>query len=225
MALTTDLIARTRDLLAEAGADFYDDALEIMPALNEGRLDLFSGLDALPMTFSDTVTIDAEGVATAPCPGLLESYIEVRYDGVPLTPLTAQEVGPYSILEAGTPTHYCPEFLTDGGTELMRLYPTPTSEGTVAMTYYAYPPELVNSADPALVVDPTWHVAHHFAVCYFAAARLMPKDNLREQADRMQSRYDEQKAAYKRWLRARLAYRPSTTATVALPATFDMNRR
>ena len=43
-----------------------------------------------------------------------------------------------------------------------------------------------------------------------------------ESADRMMQRYDQQKAEYKRWLRARMAPREVKPGVVALPNHFEV---
>lgn len=197
-ATTADLIARTRDLLAEAGADFYDDSVEILPWLNDGVVRMFANLDALlRMTDYNLVT----GTSTVDPAYAVRKFAKLLCGTTELRPLTADE---YMSLPAatGTPYAYCAEFTTAAGGSRIMLYPTPDADVTNGLRVFAwvYPAPLVSAAEGVTAVDPTWHAPFHFAPCLWAAAVLLRKDHRPEDAVEMESRFYGEIAAYKRWL-------------------------
>ena len=190
---TADMVAATRDMLAEPVPDFYTD-LEIIEALNDGKDDIFSEINAIIRAYSGTVPA---GQATVPAPADFGRWIDLRLaSGAPLIYVTAED---YTALTAATgiPGQYCPTFLDSGGGYVLVVYPTPDVDYNLAGHYYALPPRLTDDQGP------TWHKKWHMLPTYYAAARLLPRDNKDEEAALAQTRYEQGKAEYRRWLATR----------------------
>jgi hypothetical protein len=194
------LRARTRDLLAETSADLYDDA-EIDTELNEGAIALLAGLDALPRILTPISTVASTAVYDAPTD--LERWSELWWSLTPerLMPLSIQD---YLRMDytyrttAATPEHFmynAPDAVT--GLPTFQLVPPPstTSASVLTGTYYALPVTMSDS------VGPNWHRPFHYAVCYYAAASLLPKDNRAEAAADKMNRFVQEQGRYQMWLR------------------------
>jgi len=187
---TADLVARTRVLVGEAVADMFDDNVDIIPALNEGTIKVFSKVDALIRPFSGMTTVGSPLVGGC---GSVARWITVRAGTAKLA-----YVDQLSYLDlpdaSGIPTQFCPDMLDASGERVLALYPTPATATAIAGAYYAYPPRLTATQGPA------WHADRHYLPCFFAAHIILRKDNLPEEADTMYGHFLDGIAEYKRWL-------------------------
>jgi len=224
MATTLELIARVRDLIAEAAADYYSDA-EILGYVNEGRSRMFGFLDVLPAAFTLEVVATQEAYDLTE---LVARWVWLNTSTTPLIPITARE---FAMLKAagtssGTPTHYCPEFLKADGTTQLLFYPTPSTSDasgnpSVNGFYYAEPPLLVLAATgpPAVTaVNPAWHENYHFLPSYYAAGVLLRKDRLHETAEQMEGRFNAGVEEYRMWYERKFPLRFEATRPASEPA-------
>lgn len=204
----SDLLKRLRDLLGEEVADFYDDALELLPLLNEGLVQIFSNVDAFPR-YATTATVANTDHVHAPTD--VTRWRSVKVGGTEMTYMNPVE---YAQADAasGTPTSYTPHIDVNGDAVLL-LYPTPTSILAVEMFYYGLPNLL--STTGGAEVGATWHRRYHFLPCYYAAAQIFHKDNLPERAELMQSKFDIGVMDYRKWLGRSLPPHETIMSTVA----------
>lgn len=199
-ATTDDLLAFTRDLLAEHYADFYDDEA-ILRDLNAGIVRIFSSVKALPA--KATIAIQP-GVTTYPAPADLASYGKVTIAGQrePLTPVLIHEVDEG---KPGKTRHYDPGAVMGDGSPAITLYPAPASSGSLVIHYWRFPAMLC--VHEHMETGPTWHQRYHFLPCYYAAGVQLHKDKRPENAELMMAKFERGVVEYKRWLNAN---RPSS---------------
>lgn len=200
------LVRRTRDFLGEPEPNFYDDDADIIPALNAGKDILFSDLDALPRTWTDTTV---QGAVSLPAPEGFSRWISVRHaDGTPLVFVNQLD---YAALKAetGKPTSYVPDVLDAGGSPVIVLYPTPNLAYTLEGSYYAIP------SDMTAELGPTWHRRFHYLVCYYAASVLLHRDNKHDEAQAHELTWERGKVDYRDWLARKAPYREYTMAQMS----------
>lgn len=223
---TTDLIARVRDLVAEATPDYYEDA-EILGYLNEGKSRMFAHLDVLPRQLDIDL---APGQEVYRLDEIVARFEHVSFSGrTQITPVTSEEFARLKMTAAtGAPRYYCPEFLTSRGEPAITLYPVPDAlyPSGLQGVYYAEPPDLVlanNTVIPPLPgVDPNWHVPYHALPSYYAASVLLRKDRLRDQAHFEEQRFFAGVEEYRRWYERKFPRRVRSThaqGVRSLPAT------
>lgn len=189
---TADLIARVRDVLAEETQDFFDDTTEILPLLNDACLDIFGDVDALPKSWTGDTVQDQSYLA------LPVDIARIKVVRVADKVLTEVMVPEYHRLDAatGTPTKYL-MVLDSAGAEQIVFWPTPSSALAVQVDYIAYPLTLT------ALQGPVWHSRFHFLPCLYAAAELLDKDHLPENADRLRMKFEAEKVRYRQWLNER----------------------
>jgi hypothetical protein len=215
---TADLISRTRDLLAEQGADQFDDTTDIVPALNDGKSIMFSEVDALPFLIDTTLAPGERDIAP---PQRLSRIVSVQANGRELDMVLASEIPDRRFDATGTPTHYCIEFLGATGDPIIRVFPAASATCAITGMGYAQPVELSNSTP---TVTPAWHKEFAFVPCYHAASVLLISDNRIESAGLMSSRFASEVSRYKSWIAKRVSSRTATVNPIALGPAYRVNR-
>ena len=182
---TSDLLARTRDIVSEETPDFYDDASEILANLNDGILRAFKVLEVLPRPFAGSTVAGSPEVALSNI--RVAKWHSLFFNTIPLYPMTDTEYA-RAIAQSGTPSHYSTDFLNSVGGQQITLYPTPSISSADALTgmYFAIPAALVATGT---VVNPTWHAEFHFLPCWWAAAILLRKDHMPVEAAECEARF------------------------------------
>lgn len=224
-ASTADLILRVHDLVAETGLDSYDgdgNDAEILAAIVDGVVTLFSQVDALPTELAANTVIGESDVAPT---ARVARFTSLYAAGRRLDAIYAVEVPERSFTATGAPTHFCAEFLSGTGDPVLRLYPTPDSVVALTGIYYRIPPTLSLAAGSLPAVDPLWHSEFHFAPCYYAASLLLTKDNRAQSANLMLGRFFAEIDRYQKWMNKRTTgSKTLNVPTNPLGSTFAIDR-
>ncbi len=220
MPTTADLLAFTRDLLSEHGAgDFFDDAVEVLPLLNDGKNKMFAVLEVLPVVLTPITA--TSGVSTYNVTQKIGRFENLLHSGVSLTPLDFWAYAKKTA-RAGTPTHYVPQ-VTDlaTGADQIILYPTPAATAPSGITGFGWgvPSDLV-TAPSGSVVNPTWHAHEHFLPCYWAAAQLMRKNVKPADAMELEGLFWAGVRRYQDWYNEKFPPRAVETEDVGLASTY-----
>lgn len=197
MATTADLIARLRDIMGEEAADFYTDATEMLPALNEGKNRLFSDGFAIPKALTPIASVDGQADYNSPTD--LVRWNRLLYLGEELHPISAYEYGGMDtdVMDVeGTPFYYVHDLISATGAPQFRLCPKPAASvaGAITGMYWARPADLTTGVGG---VNPTWHPDFHFVPCYWAASVMLLKDHRPEAAQDMAARFEIERKRYR----------------------------
>lgn len=207
---TLDLIARVRDLIAEADADYYSDA-EILGYLNEGKSRMFAHLDVLPRLFKMPLV---SGESFYPLSEPVARWDMLAVDGRLVTPIMSHEYAEMMTSPSqGTPRFFCPEVMDRNGQQMLAFYPVPNNNMVASGQYYAEPPDLslgdAIAVPPIPASNPIWHKPYHILPCYYAAGVLLQKDRLHEKAQLNDQKFMGGVAEYRAWFERKFPRRES----------------
>lgn len=155
-----DLIADTKDRIAEGSSTFFTDAT-IKRWLNEAQRYVVRRTKIIERTGqADTVP----GVSLYALEKDFWTLHFVKFNDDTLRPITINELEKRTSVK-GTPSHYA--VWGDG----LHLYPAPSYVGTLTILYYAWPVEMENGTD-----EPEIPEAFHGLLPTFAAYRAKIAD-------------------------------------------------
>ena len=217
MATTADLLARVRDLVGEETADLYDDAAEMLPALNDGINILFSSMDVL---LKQTTQALVAGQSAYPLADLGRMvWLKHRTGTAPysytnILPVGSENLEHLLALTGSEPRYYTTEIVSATGATQVVIYPTPATgiTGSLHGLYFGIPVALDTTSS-----NPTWHLRFHFLPCYHAAAVLLRKDRRPEAALEMEALFLSGMIEYERWYNSRAPYKGEVIASQPSP--------
>lgn len=148
MATTPDLLARTRDLIAEHDADLYSDATEILPALNDGKDIVFSDIDVLLKTVALPLVAGVSTYAIADLGRVVwmkyrtgtagaYTYRDLRF-------VRNEDVAALLELTGSEPLYVTTDLLDSSGDTQITVFPTPATgiTGDIYVMYHSVPADL-----------------------------------------------------------------------------------
>jgi hypothetical protein len=215
---TAMLLARIRDLVGEETADLYDDAAEMLPALNDGVTILFSSMDVL---LKQTTQALVAGQSAYPLADLGRMvWLKYRTGTTPpysytnILPVGSENLEHLLELTGSEPRYYTTDIVASSGDTQVVVYPTPATgiTGSLHGLYFGVPVALDTTSS-----NPTWHVRFHFLPCYWAAAVLLRKDRRPEAALEMEALFRSGMVEYERWYNSRAPYKGEVIASQPSP--------
>jgi len=193
---TAALVARTRLYIGEVDEDFFSTA-DIVSGLNEGKNILFADIDALARksTLQTVAPVGGQSASEYALPHDFGRLISARIGQATwLKPLDEVEASKYEFAvsaSASTP-RYVEPYVGSDGSRRIRLHPAPDAVYSIALRYYAIPPNLVLGGQGV-----SWPAEWAYIPCYYAASVVLEKDRRTAAAADKMAMFEVRKRHYR----------------------------